>query len=174
MRPLTLILLVVALIVGSIVWTWGEPRYRRQRRWAKVCIWIVGFFSVLVFLGILAVSSDSGPANWADVADGIMPDGYARHSVETSVSAQQNWIVGEIKECSSLPLRDMEAYRLGKEPGYIAASINCDDGPMHTVTVNLYGRLSQPEDRIAYWRCTRESEGFTCRQTGAEQLIDSR
>ena len=110
MRPLTLILLVVALIVGSIVWTWGEPRYRRQRGWAKVCIWIVGFFSVLVFLGILAVSSDSGPANWADVADGIMPDGYARHSVETSISAQQNWIVGEIKECSSLPLRDMEAY----------------------------------------------------------------
>jgi hypothetical protein len=102
------------------------------------------------------------------MADWIMPDGYARHSVETSISAQQNWIVGETKACSSFPLRDMEAYRLGKEPGYIAASINCDDGPMHTVTVNLYGRLNQPEHRIAYWNCTRESEGFTCRQTGAE------
>ena len=109
-----------------------------------------------------------GPASWADVADWIRPDGYAQHSVETSISAQQNWFVGETKECSSFPLRDPEAYRLGEEPGYMTASVHCDDGPVHTVTVSFYGRLVQPEHKIAYWRCTRESQGFTCRQTGAD------
>jgi hypothetical protein len=138
MRPLNLVLGIVIALGLLILLGWTQV-YAEKRRALKICVWTGAILTLLVVRWFAPF--DVGPASWDDMADWIMPDGYARHSVETSISAQQNWIVGETKACSSFPLRDMEAYRLGKEPGYIAASINCDDGPMHTVTVNLYGRL---------------------------------
>ena len=179
MRPLNLVFQIVVWVGGLMALGMWHYRYGEKpwvkRWWVKVGA-ILGFFFLLNPFVIFsdALLEEIGPASWADVYDGIVPDGYAQHTVETSISVQQNWFVGETKECSSFPLPEIEASRLGKEWGYVAASINCDDGPMHTVTVNLYGRLNQPEDRIAYWRCTREPEGFACRQTGAEGFIDSR
>ena len=168
MRPLNLVLFIVITLCLAILLGWTQNKHKAT----KISVW-TGTILILLVVRWFA-PFDIGPASWADVTDWIMPDGYAQHSVETSISVGEHWIVGETKECSSSPLRYDAAYRLGKEPGFVAASIKCDEGPMHMVTVNLYGRLSQPKDRIAYWRCTRESEGFTCRQTGAEKFIDSR
>jgi hypothetical protein len=99
-------------------------------------------------------------------------EGYIQHGVETTITAQQNWIVGETKECWS-PVLDKEiAGKIGKEDGNVTSSINCDDGTLHKMKVNIYGRLNQPEHKLIYWRCTRKSDiysaGFTCRETGAE------
>jgi uncharacterized membrane protein len=160
--------MVVIALGLAILLGWSQV-YAEKRRALKICVW-TGAILFLIFVRVFLPDSGIGPASWADVYDWIMPDGYSRHSVETSISAQENWFVGEIKDCYSSPLISEIANHLNnrKEPGYVASSINCDDGPKHMVTVTLYGRLNQPEHRTAYWRCTRESEGFTCRQTGAE------
>jgi hypothetical protein len=94
--------------------------------------------------------------------------GYAQHSVETTITAQQNWLVGEVKDCYSNVLDSKTATQLGKEDGYVATFINCDNGPAHTIKVTLYGQLNQPEHNLIRWRCTRETDDFTCRQTGTD------
>ena len=84
------------------------------------------------------------------------------------LTAQQNWLVGEVKECYSGVLDSKTAVQLGKESGYVAESIHCDDGPEHTIKVTIFGQLKQPEHKVISWRCTRETDSFTCKQTGAE------
>lgn len=166
MRPLNLTFWVFACIMLSVLVALWEHYGKRWK--AKVCIG-VGF---LLWFCLIVVCPDLldgvGFASWADLVDWVAPDGYVQHSIETSISAQQSWMVRETKDCSSAALDSETAINLGKEAGYVASSINCGDGPMHTITVNLYGRLNQPEHKIIHWRCTRESEGFTCRQTGAD------
>lgn len=168
MRPLNLIFLIVAWGGGLVALGWAIDRYGGKRLWVKLCI---GLFTLLC-LALLVFFNDFlkevGPASWADVADQIMPDGYAMHSVETLITVQDNWLIGEAKDCSSSPLSFKVARLIDEEPGYVALGFNCDDGPRHSIKVTLYGHLNQPDHKIAYWRCTRESEGFTCRQTGAE------
>ncbi len=88
------------------------------------------------------------------------------HSVETSISAQENWLVGESKECTSPVLDTKTAHYINQEPGYVASFVSCDNGPQHAIKVTFYGQLNQPEHKLITWRCTRESEGFTCKQKG--------
>jgi hypothetical protein len=96
-------------------------------------------------------------------------NGYFPHFVETEISVQPDWIIGETKNCKSYPHIPQSATYFKKGLGYAADSLYCDDKlSMHLVKVNLYGRLYQPEHNIAYWSCTRNSESFTCRQTGVE------
>jgi hypothetical protein len=94
--------------------------------------------------------------------------GYIQHSVETSISAKQEWLVGEMKDCLSFPLTPKNASVSHQQDGYVGDSLTCDDGPFHRITVKLYGQLEQPGRKVVTWHCTRESEGFTCRQTGAD------
>jgi hypothetical protein len=164
MRPLNAVLMVVITLGLALLVAWTDEK----RRSTKIWVWTGAILVLIVVRWFAPVYG--GPASWDDVADWIMPDGYIRHSVETSISVQDNWIVGETKACKSYPLIPEIASHLNHptEPGYAAAPFNCDNGPTHTVTVNLYGRLNQPEHRTAYWRCTRDPAAFTCRQTGAE------
>ena len=166
MRPLNVIFGIVITLGLAILLGWAEV-YAEKRRALKIYIW-TGAILVLLVVRFFMPDSGIGPASRADVADGTMPDGYAKHSVETSISAQENWFVGETKECASAALDLRTAQHLGKEPGYVASSITCDKGPEHRVTLKLYGRLNQPEHFLIHWHCTRESDGFTCRQTGAD------
>ncbi|HEY5329002.1 MAG TPA: hypothetical protein VIJ79_03885 [Acidobacteriaceae bacterium] len=163
MRPFNLILIFVLPFGLALLLAWTEGK----RRAIKIWIW-AGV--VLIFLLGFAFAPDEGigPATWADAADWIMPDGYVPHSVETAISVDEHWIVGETKACKSYPYIPQSASFFRKGIGYAADSLNCDDGPMHMVKATLYGRLIQPEHRIAYWKCTREPESFTCHQTGAE------
>jgi hypothetical protein len=137
-----LVLFALALLLG-----WTEQNVKSPAASASVGI---GAILLLLLMG-----------GWGDFH-------YIPHTVETSISAQSNWLVGEMKDCYSEPLDPASAFLLHREPGYVAESFNCDDGPKHTMTIKFYGRLNQPEHRIAYWRCTRKSEEFICRQTGAE------
>jgi len=128
---------------------------------------------------------------WADVVEGFWPmmgyvfwavlialpicvylyassEGYIPHSVDTSISAQSSWMVGESKACHSYALDATNARLSDRKEGSVIGPIVCDDGPMHMVKVTLYGRLEQPEHKYAYWRCTRDSDQFTCKQTGAD------
>jgi len=155
---------MVAVTVGlSILLGWTQ---QDQRRSIKIRGWIAAILICLVVRWFAPF--DVGPTSWGGVYDWIMPDGYAEHSVETAISVDEHWIVGETKTCKSFPLDFRIAPQLGKEPGDAVGSFHCDGGPMHTVTVKVYGRINQPEHATAYWRCIRDPEVFTCRQTGAE------
>jgi hypothetical protein len=94
--------------------------------------------------------------------------GYVPHSIETSITAQPNWLVGETKECFSPILDAKTAAQLGKETGDPASLIYCDDGPEHIIKVTVFGNLEQLGHKTATWRCTREADSFTCRQIGAK------
>jgi hypothetical protein len=93
---------------------------------------------------------------------------YVSHTVETSITAQPNWLVGEVKDCLSPVLHCKTAPLFKQETGYVASSLNCDNGPSHTIKVTIHAPLLQPEHKSISWRCTRETEGFSCEQTGAE------
>jgi hypothetical protein len=94
--------------------------------------------------------------------------GYISHSVESTVTARQDWLVGETKECFSPVLDWNTALRIGKKTGNSTTSFHCDDGPEHIINVTFFGNPLQPEHKVALWRCKRETDGFTCHQTGAE------
>ncbi len=93
---------------------------------------------------------------------------FVPHSVETLITAQPNWLVGEMKNCSSEVLDPDMAREFGKEYGYVAEFISCDDGPAHMIKVTFQAPLIQPGHRSIKWHCTRETDSFTCRQTGTE------
>jgi hypothetical protein len=102
---------------------------------------------------------------------GVVSSGWMPHTVETQITAQQNWLVGETKECLSTPLDAEVARSLGKPNGYALSHISCDDGPEHTIKVNFYGAGEQPDRSWLSWKCTRNSEDFTCKQTGSSPVI---
>ena len=115
----------------------------------------------VVAVGLL-IFATFGIYNWID------ENGYLPHTVEASIQAQQNWLVGETKLCSSVPLGYQFSQLRNKKEGFVAALIDCNGGPYHTMQVKLYGRTEQPEHKAVTWRCTRETESFTSWQTGAE------
>ena len=86
--------------------------------------------------------------------------GYISHNVETVITAQGNWFVGESKECTS-PI-------VGANP---FTYISCDGGPEHKVKIQFYGRDKQG-GKAAIWNCKRNDmsymndNAFTCKQTG--------
>jgi hypothetical protein len=93
--------------------------------------------------------------------------GWIPHTVDSTITAQGNWIVGESKDCYSTPLDLTTANAEGKPMGYALQALQCDDGPIHQIKVEFYGRSEQPGISMAEWRCTRNESGFTCKQTGA-------
>jgi hypothetical protein len=92
-------------------------------------------------------------------------DGWIPHREETTITAQSNWFQGESKDCISNPLDPRTAQAMKKPEGYAMSKILCDDGPEHVVRITFYGRLEQPQHTWVAWRCTRNSDSFTCKQT---------
>ena len=96
--------------------------------------------------------------------------GYQSHVVSAEITANAEWMPGETKQCGSIPLES----RLSEERprGYALASIDCGDGPSHTVKIQFYGQEVQ-QKMMATWLCTRNTisafndQAFTCKQTGA-------
>ena len=98
----------------------------------------------------------------------IDSSGYISHEVEATITAQSTWMVGESKECLSYPLDSQSARALGKEPGYAFHYVKCDEGPERKIRVRFYGAENQPGKFVAYWKCTRTSASFVCKQIGAD------
>jgi hypothetical protein len=94
--------------------------------------------------------------------------GWISHEESTTISARADWLVGESKECWSVPIDSDGAGLTGKEIGYAMNGVFCDDGPQHKMKVTFYGRVDQPDHKLAKWRCTKSYLGFTCFQIGAE------
>ena len=98
--------------------------------------------------------------------------GYRSHVVGSRITAEQEWLPGETKECVSTPLLNAEEHDHPR--GDLFGDIDCDSGPKHNVRIEFYGRQLQPELKLsASWRCTRKpissanDAAFVCRQTGA-------
>jgi hypothetical protein len=92
--------------------------------------------------------------------------GWIPHRVDSAITAQENWFVGETKECISDPLDEQTAKAVNKSVGSVVEHINCDDGPEHKVRIMFWGQKKQKDIAWATWSCTRESSSFTCKQTG--------
>ena len=85
--------------------------------------------------------------------------GLIKHTVQTNITAQTNWFVGELKACmtTTLPHANGE-----KKFGHAFEYVSCDDGPPHFVSIEFWGRQEQPEYSSILWRCTRQESNFVC------------
>jgi CHASE2 domain-containing sensor protein len=146
-----LVIFVIALLLG-----WTEQNVKSPAASASV-----GIGAILLLL-LMGGWGDFDLFHWTPLLS------YIPHAVESSITVNQDWIVGESKECTSVIIPSVFANSINKKTGYAVLSFHCDDGPFRDMKVRIYGRTEQPEHKIAKWNCTRESEGFTCRQTGAE------
>jgi hypothetical protein len=95
--------------------------------------------------------------------------GWISHREDSLITAKENWFVGESKECRSVPASKGVGGLLGKPEGYAYTMISCDNGPEHNVKITFWGKPEQPGYEVLNWRCTRESDSFTCKQLGAER-----
>ena len=93
--------------------------------------------------------------------------GYVSHRVQSTITAQSEWMVGETKDCASYPLDAKEAKLKRKREGYAFSFVECDNGPAHKIQVTFWGAEYQPGKLVAEWKCTRKSNSFVCKQTGA-------
>lgn len=127
----------------------------RQSAWEKVN----RRAEAAVLAGLLIFMS-FGIYEWLD------GQGYVPHTVEATIQAQQNWLVGESKDCASSTLDSNGAARQNKSVGYALAFVLCDGGPNHAMNITFYGREEQPEYEVVTWRCARQAGSFTCWQSG--------
>lgn len=123
---------------------------------------IRGFFYFCVMIGILlgfcaSLIFCAHTAYWF-----IDHAGYIQHTRTVNITASGAWLTGERKPCVSYPFQG----------GGIGSSIDCDDYttfmPKKTMEVIFYGRMSQPDHVKLLWDCRRDSQSFTCWQTGGQ------
>jgi hypothetical protein len=113
-------------------------------------------FGCLVVIGVIGVILYA-------VFEELDSNAWVPHREDSIITAQANWFVGESKECMSYPVL--------LQKGNAISLISCDGGPEHSVKVTFYGRVKQPEYRWINWRCTRNEDSFTCKQTGNSPAI---
>jgi hypothetical protein len=160
--------LIVVLIGSFYLERWGpDEQTMSPTTWRiyQACRWtvdVIAATTVKVALGIafLALIVYAFVAAFAFI-DG---SGWIPHSEETVITAQANWFIGESKDCSSVPLEPSTATVSGRNKGFAMSRIECDGGPEHRLNITFYGRTEQPEYVQVQWKCTRESEGLTCKE----------
>ncbi len=146
---------------SAIVGTEDTPMGSKENIGDWGCLWAICVLALLIW---------GGDELWESSASWIS------HREETLITVNADWLVGESKDCWSIALDSQSAVRLGKETGYAMYSVNCGDGPQHSIKVNFYGREIQGEGRLIKWRCEREQpsfwnyNSFTCYETGTEEV----
>jgi hypothetical protein len=124
-------------------------------------------------LGCLALLVIAGLCFYYTVSDNpkapqeIDSTGYISHKVESTITADPSWINGESRTCISHPLDAQNAGELDKPAGYALSGLDCGGGDWHRITITFWGSTVQIGKSAAYWNCTRTSDSFTCKQTGA-------
>jgi hypothetical protein len=93
--------------------------------------------------------------------------GYISHKVESTITADSNWMVGESRTCISKPLDSTSARVLQKPVDYALWGLNCGGGDFRKITIKFWGSAVQSGKKAAYWNCVRTSDSFTCKQTEA-------
>ena len=89
--------------------------------------------------------------------------GFKSHTAEVTITAQQNWFIGESKSCASAPLAKADEHH---RFGYALTDLLCDDGVGHLMKVTFWGREEQPEYAQVNWKCVRNADQFTCAEQG--------
>jgi hypothetical protein len=117
----------------------------------------LGWIILLGFLGYLAC------LGIGSVYEMIDEHGLIEHSVQSRITAEPSWIVGETKDCTSYPLASAQG---NLDQGYAVGALDCGGGPQHEMEITIYGRLVQPEYKAVMWRCKREAASFDCKQSG--------
>jgi hypothetical protein len=102
---------------------------------------------------------------------GIDSAGWMQHRQDSVITAESNWFVGESKDCTSYPLDEKTAHGMEKPTGYAISKISCDGGPEHSVKITFLGRTEQPDHSWVRWRCTRNQDSFTCKETDASPPV---
>jgi hypothetical protein len=87
--------------------------------------------------------------------------GFNSHDAEVMVTAQQNWFVGESKQCASVPMPKADDHH---RFGYALTDLQCDDGAPHLMKVTFWGREEQPAYDLVMWKCRRDEKEFTCKE----------
>ena len=115
-----------------------------------------------------------GLVGWGGYAayNAIQDSGWASHTQAVDVYMKGDWLVGENRECQGLQNIPMKGEQT---TGIIALYCPLDfysDTP-HNISIKFFGKTVRPELSIApyttnpqphfQWRCSRSSEGFTCR-----------
>ena len=146
-----LLTIVVALLLG---WTHAKAK--------SPAVYFSAWIGCILLLLLVRGSGDFDLFHWTPLLS------YIPHTVESHITVNQEWLVGESKECTSVIIPSVLANSINEKAGYAVLSFHCDDGPFRNMKVRIFGRTEQPEHKVAKWNCSRESEKFTCRQTGAE------
>ena len=92
--------------------------------------------------------------------------GFIPHTSETTITASQGWLVGEIRQCVTFPETGDVAKELKHNAGYALNRVSCGDEPYHEMSITFFGRKEQPEFNEVAWNCTRKDNTFECRETG--------
>jgi hypothetical protein len=113
------------------------------------------------------------PSFWitADIDRSLDSAGLIPHRVQSSITAQADWMIGEIKSCQTFPLDPTSAKQYGNQVGYAFLNLQCDSGPTRNMRIEFWGASNQSGKTVAEWNCTRTVESFVCKQTGASVLI---
>jgi len=99
----------------------------------------------------------------------IQSDGW--NTKKTASYGEANWFVGESKDCTSYALDEKTAHSMEKPVGYSISKISCDGGSEHSVKITFFGRIEQSDHSWIRWRCTRNQDSFTCKETDASPPI---
>lgn len=99
------------------------------------------------------------------VGGGFDQIGWEWHTVQTDITADANWIVGETRECTSLPLTPADAKVMHVQPWSAVELIQCGSGPYHNISIRFWGRIARPDKQEVGWRCTRFADSFVCKAT---------
>jgi len=138
------------------------------REWISPFCWAIGIFAVVIgFLVLFPYWLYLSFANDPWVPSEIDSTGFVSHTVQSTITAQANWMIGESKDCISYPLDADTARTLDKQAGYAFSGVQCDKGPVHSIAIRFWGAENQPENKVAYWNCKRTTDSFICEQTGA-------
>jgi hypothetical protein len=89
--------------------------------------------------------------------------GYISHTRETLISVDPSWLVGESRNCYSVPLRPESASR--HKAWDVTHRVGCDSGLDHYIKVTFHGRTARPELRAKFgvsWKCVRREDSFEC------------
>lgn len=117
--------------------------------------------TVAIFAAIIYYSFADNP----HAPKEIDSTGYLSHKVESIITAQATWMVGESKYCTSFP---SEAGLYNKPEGYAFSYVSCDGGPVRNIPITFWGAEYQLGKKYAKWYCTRTADSFTCKQLGAD------
>ena len=147
---------------------WHDIRAR-----ALVALVMLAFLFLFNWAFYAILPDPKEPSFWitADIDRGLDSAGLIPHRVQSSITAQSDWMVGEIKTCQTFPLDPMSAKQYGKNEGYAFQNVQCDSGPTHNMRIEFWGASNQSVNTVAEWNCTRTAESFVCRQTGASELL---